>query len=375
MNAIKSDDIQKPLESKTEIGNPLVTAAGLTNSTEPFSTNAQKEFLKSSGEAVIRTVSESEIRSMLLEAADGRPEDGDAFFQRFTYTDGVFQTLTEGVNLLKKLKQLDNGAYVKIHKGTPFYWLGVAAFLVNDFQTATFFFDSAVSEDIRAGKDPVNNSAPALRFIQIEGEQPGQAAKRLVEAMQQKIEDAIADYNKRSGRPGLSDLQLVQIRENFLRLAVSPGYENWRSLATAFISYFLEWSHRSTLMEVRPGSGTAEPFFLHLLKGCLLFESLLKANPQKRPHGTTLDPILKNLASDLGMSANLKIHGASFTGIVQDLSSADNEIQTAIKFAGRIRNAVGHDLGWEAAFDRSHFDRLASMIASSCLHAIACLYR
>jgi len=42
----------------------------------------------------------------------------------------------------------------------------------------------------------------------------------------------------------------------------------------------IEWDYRSTLIELRPGDGTAEPFFIHLFRGCVLFESLLKANPK-----------------------------------------------------------------------------------------------
>ena len=112
-------------------------------------------------------------------------------------------------------------------------------------------------------------------------------AKQLVMAMQGRIEGAIADYNSRPGRPaGLSDLELSHVRERFLRFAVSKGNEGWRSLATALISYFLEWDYRSTLIELRPGDGTAEPFFIHLFRGCVLFESLLKANPKDIPPPT-----------------------------------------------------------------------------------------
>jgi hypothetical protein len=382
MAFIRPDDTQDNTESKKEIATVAVTADRPLASSEPSSVGSQqpqKSEIGSDPFLVRIFVSEPEIRMRLRAAARGLPTDGDAFFKLFSYTDGLFRgnysySLTEGVKLLNRLKQLDKEAYAEVHKGSPFYWLGMAAFLVKDFQTATFFFDSAVSEDIRAGADPVNKSAPALRFIQIEGEQPDQAARALVENMQRRVETAIDDYNKRPGRSAdVSDLELVQIRERFLRRAVSDKRE-WRSLATAFISYFLEWNHRSTLIELQPGQRTDEPFFLHLFKGCVLFESLLKANPKKTPPKSSLEKVLKYLASELGIN-DWDIHGKSFPAVVSDLSSADNKIQTAVIFAGRIRNTVGHDLGWEADFDRSKFDSLAAMVASSCLHAIASLYR
>ena len=257
-----------------------------------------------------RKLDDTELRSLFLQAAAGEAKDADAFFNRFEYFQRLRErsysaALDQGIKLLATCKQIEPNAYQNIHKGTPFYWIGTAAFLVHDYQTATFFFDAAVSEDIRIGADPVSKSTPALRFIQIEGNQPQQAARPLVIAMQSRIEDAIADYNNRPGRPASVDsLQLSQVRERFLRIGVSKGNEGWRSLATALISYFLEWDYRSTLIELRAGDGTAEPFFIHLFKGCVLFESLLKANPKDTPPSTasTLGAVLKHLCSRLGIS-------------------------------------------------------------------------
>jgi hypothetical protein len=73
----------------------------------------------------------------------------------------------------------------------------------------------------------------------------------------------------------------------------------------------IEWDYRSTLIELRPGDGTAEPFFIHLFKGCVLFESLLKANPKDIPPPTrhTLDRVLQYLHSHLSTPANIDIGG------------------------------------------------------------------
>jgi hypothetical protein len=324
---------------------------------------------------------DAKFRSAFIKAGSS-VSDADTFFNRFEYAynlrSGVYSlALEQGIFLLKKCKDLDASTYETIHKGTPFYWLGMAAFLVGDYQTATFFFDAAVSEDIRAGRDPVTNSSPAFKFIQIEGAQSDQAAKKLVESLQTRIEAAIADYNKRQARSSISALELSHIRENFLRPALSKANERWRSLATTLISYFLEWDYRGELIELRPGSGTAEPFFLHLFKGCVLFESLLKAN-RKNPtpaNAKTLGKVLNHLSAELKIPSGLDIGGIDFPTVLNNVSSANDEITTAVKFAGQIRNTVGHDLGWEATFTRAEYDSLAAMVASACLHAIACLYR
>jgi len=333
-------------------------------------------------EPQFRDLTDEELRSMFLAAASGNTADANHFFGSFKYVHDLFNgnhsaALNQGLSLLTKCRSIDENAYARIHKGTAYYWLGTAAFLVHDYQTATFFYDAAVSEDLRAGNDPVNNSTPALRFIQIEGEQPHQAARPLVMATQARIEEIIDNYNKRPGRPtNVPDFHILQLRERFLRLAVSQGYEGWRSLATVLISFVLEWDYRSALLDLRVGQGTAEPFFIHLFKGCVLFESLLKANPKDPPPRgrSTLIGILQYLHKHLGLPHDIKIGETDFTTILQELNHADNSIPTAVRFAGKIRNTVGHDLGWVVQFDKTQYHLLFQMVAVSCLHSIACLY-
>jgi hypothetical protein len=159
--------------------------------------------------------------------------------------------------------------------------------------------------------------------------------------------------------------------------ALSQGKEHLRTLVTAFISFFLEWDHRSNLIDARTLGGTAEPFFIHLFKGCVLFESLLKASPRapKPPKPITLGPLLRKLHFDLKFKLpHLTISPFEFPTIVKDLSGDDDTVRTACERTGRIRNCTGHNLGWNVALARSEYDRLASYVASSCLHAVACLY-
>jgi hypothetical protein len=324
-----------------------------------------------------RRVSTVEALEMFRQAGAGTTYDADNFFNQFEYATDLHQgnygrALNNGLGLLNFLQENAGDIYATIHKGTPFYWLGMAAFQVGDYQTATFFFDAAVSEDIRAGMDPAGTSSPSFRFILIEGDQPAQAARDLVRAMQNRIEAAIADYNNLTGLTGPA-LELINVRDKFLRPALSNP--SWRSFTTALISYFLEWNYRGKLLQLRLGSGTAEPFYVHLFKGCVLFESLLKANPKKQPAVETLGQVLDYLSPELGLTRPIGMGRTTFPVVVRDLVSADDQIQTAVRFAGRIRNTVGHNLGWNAAFSSSQYNRLASMVASSCLHAIACLYR
>jgi len=127
------------------------------------------------------TISENELLKQLREAANqgrGR-EPGDRFFGQFGDLHplrpgaGPDKALAFGLRLLDTCARLAPEAYAGIHKGTPFYFLGMAAFLVHDYETAVFFFDAGVSEDLDRGADPIHHSTPGLQFIQIEGEPAG----------------------------------------------------------------------------------------------------------------------------------------------------------------------------------------------------------
>jgi hypothetical protein len=327
---------------------------------------------------------DDELADRLRTAARGDTKAADSFFSAFPYCKELsagryLAAFNHGISLLLKCQALDNDAYDKIHKGTPFYWLGTASFLLHDCQTAVFFYDAAVAEDLKAGVNPATGSTPALLFIQINSNQPNQAARDLVQLAQARVEDAIKKYNN---MPNVPDLSMAKLRGSFLRPAVSPDHKNWRSLATAFISFFLEWNHNRTLLDLRIGDGTVEPFFIHLFKGCVLFESLLKANPKQSILGDeTLGSVLQKLHGQLGIPHDVKIGGVEFHAILSDLQNADNRIQTAIEYTGKIRNAVGHYFGWKDNegnkdnLDKKQYDHLSQMVAVSCLHAIACLYR
>lgn len=372
------DDTKAQPDANTEIGAVVAsTKSGLTvGEDEAQRTNAPVDLIERAA------VSEAELEAMFRHAASTNSvPDADLFFRRFEYLNQLLgnnpmMALVYGRQLLFHCKRFDPALYAKIHKGTPYYWLGMAAFFVKDFQTATFFFDAAVSEDIRAGLDPARNPSPSFHFILIDGGQPNQAAQLLVKSMQRQVEAQINQYNQRSARhPTCPSLDISVVRDHFLRPALTQSHEPWRSLATTLITFVLELEYLGNSLDLRVGTGTSEPFYLNLFKGCVLFESLLKANPKNAPTQQTLGQVLRHLATDLGLTSAPSIGNTDFPTVVSLVAGANYDIATAIEFTGRVRNTVGHNLGWNATFDRSQYDKLAGMVASACLHAINCLYR
>jgi hypothetical protein len=280
------------------------------------------------------------------------------------------QAVDGGLQLLREAKRFAPKEYEGTPKGTPFYLLGIAAFLSHDFQTATFLFDAAVSEDLK--NQPTKQDTPALLFMQLNDKDQNQAALPIVKNVSSKIEAAIADYN---GRGGSQHLTFSEVRQHFLSRVLAAGQPHLRTLTTTFISFFFEWDYRSRMIELSE-AGSREPFFMHLFKGCLLFESLLKENPKKRPSELTLGPILKSeLFTDLHIPASLTISSPSFETIVQSLQPGQ-PMDEAVACTGKTRNTLGHNLAWMAAsLDESKYSLLLENIAASCLHAVSCLYK
>lgn len=325
-------------------------------------------------------LTEDELRQSFLAASNGPRENGNHFFNQFKYRYDLFNgnpaaALAQGLDLLNRCHSIDESAFERIHKGSAYYWLGMAAWLVHDHELATFFFDSSVTEDIRAGHNSVDNLSPSLRFMLLDITSREQAAFELVKANLIRMEELITNYNSRTGRPaGAAPLTIGDVQEHFLRKSFVPGGGNLRASATTLISFCMEWDLRNMLFDIRPIQGTTEPFFMHLFKGCLLFESLLKASPVNPPPiNCNLDDALRHFRNELGIPA-LKLGSRGFSTIVSDLAGADNSIQTAIQFTGQIRNTLGHNLGWSVSLDKNHYHHLVRMVSSACLHAIACLY-
>jgi len=99
------------------------------------------------------------------------------------------------LTLLHNCKSLDQESYVDIHKGNPFYFIGIASFLINDFETAVYFMDAAVTEDLNIGAHPTSNPRASTRFLTLEGEKNDQFAKGLTKIAEIKVQRAINFYN------------------------------------------------------------------------------------------------------------------------------------------------------------------------------------
>jgi len=309
-------------------------------------------------------------------AAEG---SGTEFFQTFNFGFLVQArqpafAYTEIFRVLQECREADLQAFAQVHKGGPYYWLGLSAFLMRDFESAVFYMDAAAAEDLR--RDPQATDTPAVLFLMLRGDHPSQAAKDLVEASQALIEGYISTYLKYQGRDTQAPpLSLEDLRTFFLERAIQPENRKLRSVATALISFMLETTHRKAQLDNIPSPTSFEPFILHLFKGGLILESLIKLNPKKTPRGGILSQVLPHVSADLGIPKGLNISARELQDVVRQVDTATWTIQNAFQIACRTRNTAGHSLGWEVSFTFDQYGAIVQNLAVSCLHTISALYR
>jgi hypothetical protein len=108
---------------------------------------------------------------------------GDTYFQNYgagNLTGGQILKPYERMKayecLLELLKAHNQDQFFRIHKGTPYYFLGWTAFQIEDFDKALFYMDTAISEDLRVllRANPNYNLAtdphtPAIKFLTLGG--------------------------------------------------------------------------------------------------------------------------------------------------------------------------------------------------------------
>lgn len=224
-------------------------------------------------------------------------------------------------------------------------------------------------------KNDLNPRTPALLFMVLDSQNPNQAAQELTRIAERWLRTMVDEYNQ---CPNSVAITVEEVRILFLERAITDHRE-WRTLVTSWISFLLEWSHRFHILNLRVEDGTWEPFYLHLFKGCILFESLLKSEPSGQVVEDNLGKILNNQKSyaraRIGITRHINTGNATLTDILQDATTTPLDIQADIEFTARLRNTVGHNLGWATRISLPEYSQLAKKVSNSCIHAISTLYR
>ncbi len=148
------------------------------------------------------------------------PTDHNWFFGQFSriwldlinnrrYFDAI-RFLNFGVNLAVNWEKQHRPN--KVHKGTPYYFLGVSGILNNELENGFLAMHQAMEEDKRLSGRRLPE-APAFWFVTLDYTRQDQFFREKVEQIANYLSDRLVEYsNKRSG-----SLTLDQFRTKFLR--------------------------------------------------------------------------------------------------------------------------------------------------------------
>jgi hypothetical protein len=306
-------------------------------------------------------------------ALGDNPADADALFSSLgipaLFAESSESQIVAWERVLRILQEADGVRYDAAHKGTPFYFLGVASYLGEDFERALFYMDCALEQDHRLhGRQWYR--IPSGMFVRLDDAPEAQFGRELVAATRGLFEA----WSTRVGSAGGAPLSLHSYRTRLVNYGVEHE-PSLRSAVTAFLSFLLEVRPRQTQLRLASGgAGTSEPFFLHLFKGCLLFETLLRTSSEGRrvvadnPKATLGDllaspPLLERLslpAAPRGLGA--QTFADVLAGIKADESAGLTFDVRAIRATWGLRNATGHSLAWPRRPGERDYERLFVLV-------------
>lgn len=305
------------------------------------------------------------------------PDTGNRFFESFGPGMPIYQIsqpyerFNDYEELLTFLHSDDSVKYRKLHKGTPFFFLGWAAFDMQNYTKAVYYLDNAISEDMRSFPDKWEGTegTNALKLFLNEHSPVYRVIKNLREVLEEEIKRFNLNTNNTLTIDGLVNnfvSKLLKINQN----------KSARSIVTALYTFVFEFQDRHKEVKIRSGSGgSIEPVLTHLFKGGLIFESFLKQlYPTKNGKPTQkLSDIFKtsNFKNDFLQSVNQS--SSSLKDILKDIKS--NDLQTAFNTTAQLRNTTGHNLVWDDIFDQpNNYKKLYDQIMNAIFFILAKKY-
>lgn len=321
---------------------------------------------------------------------DKNPLDADALFEDLSVVPGIVWNMPSGAPInpyerlrayetrLKEIYDWDTEKYFYIHKGTPFYFCGILSFEVEAYDRAAFYFDAALSEDLK-NKPQNYDEFAAHAFYTLNNTYANPVVQYPVNKLRPKINDLINEYNSLFTN---NTLTLDFIIENFLKKKLNE--KEYRSIIPAFYVFITESERRLFQLKVRSGiGGSIEPFILHLFSGCLIFETLLRQIYSSHSSSLGLGVILQDpfVKQDLGYYTNGQ-NLIKFTGGVrktlQDIINhilpylnGKDPVDRCFTITYALRNVTAHTLSWPDIFTSKNYEDLYKSVTFSILYLIS----
>ena len=233
-----------------------------------------------------------------------------------------------------------------IHKGTPYYFMGVTAILNNELETGFLLMHQAFEEDKRLSGAP-RPPSPACAFVTLDYEKQEQFFRQKVEELSNYLSSLIDQYS--TNRNG--SLTLKQFKSKFLECADLTD--------EVFLFVYVLFRLRKLLLE------TGEQLKMNVLSSIIhariLFDMCLvldKAVEEKNPEKATgkrlyLSKEIVFLSQKTSLSINKKTiedlnksYKKDFAKTIEDIITSNyplsSDIERDLALAHGIRNFVAH---------------------------------
>lgn len=377
---------------------------------DAFPNDELKEHIRSELQRLMRDPSRCATGDL-----DGYVKQEDEFFSRYLEVpvSSLLDCAHDAHALATALDRLNRcileaagvGQYELMHKGTLFYFRSLSAYDMGDFERAFFYMDSAVSEDHRAA-GTCWEDLPAGRFMRLDVTPNAQNphGETLTRRARSAVENTLARVS-RLADAGFPACGVDDLCNSLIARAVN-GAPELRTAVTAFLTFTIEFESRRTMLQLgRSEGGTAEPFYLHLFKGCVLFETLVRASAVGQriakevhlsrvftqalikhvfpswAHSQPTHVALNNLIAHrcmrhaMGLSRAIKrMRSVPFPEIFKQVDTNVAVSTRAVKVAYQLRNATAHSLADAKRPYVEEYETLFDHVSAAIVLAIRQLY-
>lgn len=311
----------------------------------------------------------------------------DRFFNRFTpiWIDLInrrryFEAINVWNFALRIASQWEkNNSPHKIHKGTPYYFLGVTAILNNELENGFLLMHQALEEDKRSLSSK-NPSTPAYFFVTLDYSKQAQFFGLKVKEISEYLSERIKKYRRyRSGT-----LTIDQFKTKFLECA-DLGEEIFLFV---FLLFKLKKLILETVDELKQNVFSSLIHIKVLFDVCLVMEKVIEyKNPKARRKGSKLkfSDELKFLTRRASLSINDSVIGQLNKDFNKDFSKTINNITKAryrlrlskiekdLAIAYGLRNFAAHKLEDQPVLYKN-MGKLSQRLLNALFFAIEKLY-
>ena len=280
---------------------------------------------------------------------------------------------------LSRLNKLDQVAFQRFYKGQVFFDLAYCAFLEENYESAIFFLDAAASEDFFKRKGQYSQAVGCLTL-----DDSPELKRGLVLTSVMLGENYLPKFLEiYSKAVGSNPIDIDLLKKYFLKRAFSD-HPKWRPLVTSWLVFSLNVVTSMRFRDLISDNDNVDFLFAYLLRGCLLFESLLKSEPTgtladlKTLGGLFCEDAKKSKYSKIrfkliGDGVEFDTSRKTFHDVVENIGVYSG-INGCLNLAYDLRNTVGHNLVWDVKLTYKDFVGLIVAVSTSCLHVISVLY-